>query len=240
MRPSQPHSFPLGCFYHRPCYDFTQHPQDTPYDMVIPRASTNSAANSGSSTPSTHTERSTAHAQTNGNSVGRTLTPPPSPPLWCFFSSSHSPRSLSLPAHLQRLLRSPDSVHAGRIHSNFLFRFFNESPLCLGFFFLILLGSVSQGLVSLTLSAEYARWTRWTLSKWCCWKSVWNYSNCVDPPGNRKQCLNFEVALKSFCLSDLTEDCSCGGFGSKNRSKQISWILFRWKKTSEFSLLSRS
>ncbi|XP_074518841.1 G-protein coupled receptor family C group 5 member C isoform X1 [Halichoeres trimaculatus] len=45
------------------------HPQDKPYDMVIPRASTNSAGNSGSSTPSTHTENgSTAHAQTNGNS----------------------------------------------------------------------------------------------------------------------------------------------------------------------------
>ncbi|KAM8729635.1 G-protein coupled receptor family C group 5 member C [Acanthopagrus schlegelii] len=46
----------------------TNHPQDS-FDMVIPRASTHSAANSGSSTPSTHTENgSTGHTQTNGNS----------------------------------------------------------------------------------------------------------------------------------------------------------------------------
>ncbi|XP_036938435.1 G-protein coupled receptor family C group 5 member C isoform X2 [Acanthopagrus latus] len=49
----------------------TNHPQDS-FDMVIPRASTHSAANSGSSTPSTHTENgSTGHTQTNGNSVGK-------------------------------------------------------------------------------------------------------------------------------------------------------------------------
>ncbi|XP_071319772.1 G-protein coupled receptor family C group 5 member C isoform X2 [Trachinotus anak] len=47
------------------------HPMDASYDMVIPRASANSAANSGSSTPSTHTETgNTAFTQTNGNSVG--------------------------------------------------------------------------------------------------------------------------------------------------------------------------
>ncbi|XP_073345313.1 G-protein coupled receptor family C group 5 member C [Pagrus major] len=46
----------------------TNHPQDS-FDMVIPRATANSAANSGSSTPSTHTENgNTAHTQTNGNS----------------------------------------------------------------------------------------------------------------------------------------------------------------------------
>ncbi|XP_040885502.1 G-protein coupled receptor family C group 5 member C [Toxotes jaculatrix] len=45
------------------------HPPDPSCDMVIPRASTNSAANSGSSTPSTHTETgNTAFTQTNGNS----------------------------------------------------------------------------------------------------------------------------------------------------------------------------
>ncbi|XP_023274568.1 G-protein coupled receptor family C group 5 member C isoform X1 [Seriola lalandi dorsalis] len=45
------------------------HPKDPSYDMVIPRASTNSAANSGSTTPSTHTETgNTAFTQTNGNS----------------------------------------------------------------------------------------------------------------------------------------------------------------------------
>ncbi|XP_030257226.1 G-protein coupled receptor family C group 5 member C isoform X1 [Sparus aurata] len=46
----------------------TNHPQDS-FDMVIPRASTHSAADSGSSTPSTHTENeNAAHTQTNGNS----------------------------------------------------------------------------------------------------------------------------------------------------------------------------
>ncbi|KAM9336360.1 G-protein coupled receptor family C group 5 member C [Symphorus nematophorus] len=46
------------------------HPPDLSYDIVIPRASTNSAANSRSSTPSTHTENgNTAHTQTNGNSA---------------------------------------------------------------------------------------------------------------------------------------------------------------------------
>nr|XP_046233268.1 G-protein coupled receptor family C group 5 member C isoform X2 [Scatophagus argus] len=50
------------------------HPPDS-FDMVIPRASTNSAANSGSSTPSTHTEiGNSAHTQTNGNSVGERST----------------------------------------------------------------------------------------------------------------------------------------------------------------------
>ncbi|XP_070708437.1 G-protein coupled receptor family C group 5 member C [Pempheris klunzingeri] len=45
------------------------HHPESPYDMVIPRASANSAANSGSSTPSTYTEMgNTAHTQTNGNS----------------------------------------------------------------------------------------------------------------------------------------------------------------------------
>lgn len=45
------------------------HPPDSSFDMVIPRASTNSAANSGSSTPSTHTETGNAmYSQTNGNS----------------------------------------------------------------------------------------------------------------------------------------------------------------------------
>uniref|UniRef100_UPI0037E8323C G-protein coupled receptor family C group 5 member C n=1 Tax=Semicossyphus pulcher TaxID=241346 RepID=UPI0037E8323C len=45
------------------------HPSDSSFDMVIPRASTNSAANSGSSTPSTRTEMGNpAYAQTNGNS----------------------------------------------------------------------------------------------------------------------------------------------------------------------------
>ncbi|GAA6226559.1 G-protein coupled receptor family C group 5 member C-like [Lates japonicus] len=45
------------------------HPTQPSYDMVIPRASTNSAANSGSSTPSTHTENgNTAFTHTNGNS----------------------------------------------------------------------------------------------------------------------------------------------------------------------------
>ncbi|XP_041670789.1 G-protein coupled receptor family C group 5 member C isoform X2 [Cheilinus undulatus] len=44
-------------------------PQDSSFDMVIPRASTNSAANSGSSTPSTRTETgNAAYTQTNGNS----------------------------------------------------------------------------------------------------------------------------------------------------------------------------
>ncbi|CAJ1081410.1 G-protein coupled receptor family C group 5 member C isoform X1 [Xyrichtys novacula] len=43
------------------------HPPDTSFDMVIPRASTNSAADSRSSTPSTHAAES-AHTQTNGNS----------------------------------------------------------------------------------------------------------------------------------------------------------------------------
>lgn len=44
-------------------------PPDVSYDIIIPRASANSAGNSGSSTPSTHTETaSTAYAQTNGNS----------------------------------------------------------------------------------------------------------------------------------------------------------------------------
>ncbi|XP_041818794.1 G-protein coupled receptor family C group 5 member C isoform X1 [Chelmon rostratus] len=44
------------------------HPPDS-YDMVIPRASTNPAANSGSSTPSTHAEiGNAAYTQTNGNS----------------------------------------------------------------------------------------------------------------------------------------------------------------------------
>ncbi|KAK5851287.1 hypothetical protein PBY51_002091 [Eleginops maclovinus] len=43
------------------------HPPDVSYDMIIPRASASSAANSGSSTPSTRAESgSTAH--TNGNS----------------------------------------------------------------------------------------------------------------------------------------------------------------------------
>ncbi len=69
-----PSSF-LGCFCHAPCYDLTQRPPDA-YDMIIPRASTNSAANSGSSTPSTHTEiGNSAYTLTNGNSVGRTLNP---------------------------------------------------------------------------------------------------------------------------------------------------------------------
>ncbi|XP_070846890.1 G-protein coupled receptor family C group 5 member C isoform X2 [Chaetodon trifascialis] len=46
------------------------HPPDA-YDMVIPRASTNSAANSGSSTPSTQAEiGNAAYTQTNGSSVG--------------------------------------------------------------------------------------------------------------------------------------------------------------------------
>ncbi|XP_060883891.1 G-protein coupled receptor family C group 5 member C isoform X1 [Labrus mixtus] len=45
------------------------HPPDSSFDMVIPRASTNSAANSGSSTPSTHTDiGNAAYTQTNGNS----------------------------------------------------------------------------------------------------------------------------------------------------------------------------
>ncbi|XP_044034768.1 G-protein coupled receptor family C group 5 member C isoform X2 [Siniperca chuatsi] len=45
------------------------HPPDSSNDMFIPRASTISAANSGSSTPSTHTEiGNTAYTQTNGNS----------------------------------------------------------------------------------------------------------------------------------------------------------------------------
>ncbi|XP_042364536.1 G-protein coupled receptor family C group 5 member C isoform X4 [Plectropomus leopardus] len=44
-------------------------PPDVSYDIVIPRASAHSAANSGTSTPSTHTETAGAtHAQTNGNS----------------------------------------------------------------------------------------------------------------------------------------------------------------------------
>ncbi|XP_074476893.1 G-protein coupled receptor family C group 5 member C isoform X1 [Sebastes fasciatus] len=45
------------------------HPPDVSYDMIIPRASANSAANSGTSTPSTHAETGNgAHTQTNGNS----------------------------------------------------------------------------------------------------------------------------------------------------------------------------
>ncbi|XP_039643618.1 LOW QUALITY PROTEIN: G-protein coupled receptor family C group 5 member C [Perca fluviatilis] len=45
------------------------HPADVSYTTAIPRASTHSAANSGSSTLSAHTESgNTAHTQTNGNS----------------------------------------------------------------------------------------------------------------------------------------------------------------------------
>lgn len=45
------------------------HPVDTSFDMVIPRASTTSAANSGRSTPSTNTDiGGAAYTQTNGNS----------------------------------------------------------------------------------------------------------------------------------------------------------------------------
>ncbi|XP_068161498.1 G-protein coupled receptor family C group 5 member C isoform X2 [Antennarius striatus] len=47
------------------------HSPDSSFDMVIPRASATSAANSGGSTPSTHAEvLNSAHTQTNGNSVG--------------------------------------------------------------------------------------------------------------------------------------------------------------------------
>ncbi|XP_054455315.1 G-protein coupled receptor family C group 5 member C [Anoplopoma fimbria] len=45
------------------------HPPEVSFDMAIPRASTHSATDSGSSTPSTHGKAgSAAHAQTNGNS----------------------------------------------------------------------------------------------------------------------------------------------------------------------------
>ncbi|XP_034715898.1 G-protein coupled receptor family C group 5 member C [Etheostoma cragini] len=45
------------------------HPPDASYTTVIPRASTHSAANSGSSTPSAHTGNgNTTHTQANGNS----------------------------------------------------------------------------------------------------------------------------------------------------------------------------
>ncbi|XP_031698559.1 G-protein coupled receptor family C group 5 member C isoform X2 [Anarrhichthys ocellatus] len=45
------------------------HPPEVTYDIIIPRASTHSAANSGSSTPSTHADAgAAAHTQTNGNS----------------------------------------------------------------------------------------------------------------------------------------------------------------------------
>ncbi|XP_029934011.1 G-protein coupled receptor family C group 5 member C isoform X1 [Myripristis murdjan] len=46
------------------------HQTELSYDSAIPRASTNSAANSGTSTPSLHTDIGDApHTQTNGNSV---------------------------------------------------------------------------------------------------------------------------------------------------------------------------
>lgn len=142
----------LGCFCHAPCCDFTQHPQDS-FDMVIPRASTHSAADSGSSTPSTHTENeNAAHTQTNGNSVGRG--PPGGPPTPLLLRCTRFLLSL---AHLQML-----SLFSRRcacrplgsccIHSNLFYRLTMNHFFVWAFFFFLTLGSsFSRALVSLYL-----------------------------------------------------------------------------------------
>lgn len=98
----------LGCFYHGPCYDFMQqHPLDSTSNMIIPRASTNSAASSGSSTPTIPAENGNTAYTHNGNSVGYALN---SPRLRHSTLLVDSPYQL---ARLQMLFSSPASVHVG-------------------------------------------------------------------------------------------------------------------------------
>lgn len=95
-------------FSYGSCFDFTQQQREQSFDMIIPRASMASAANSGSSTPSTHTEHgNTSRLQT---SVGQPSAPPPTlllfftvliisccpPDAFLFFVSEHV--ALSAPA----------------------------------------------------------------------------------------------------------------------------------------------
>ncbi len=121
----------------RPCCDFMQHHLDSSFDVVIPRASTHSAANSGSSTPSTHTEIGNAvYIQTNGNSVGRL-----------------NPRRLSsfppLVSFYQMLLFccccACRPLSSCCIHSNFFYRL-TMNHFFVWIFFLTLWSSLPQGL----------------------------------------------------------------------------------------------
>lgn len=85
-----------------------QRPADQPYDMIIPRASTDPAANSGSSSPSTHTEAgNTAQTQT---SVG------PTPWHLSLFAPHLSSLSLACLQMLSSFLHL--SMSACCIHSN--------------------------------------------------------------------------------------------------------------------------
>lgn len=151
----------LGCFCHAPCCDFTQHPQDS-FDMVIPRASTHSAADSGSSTPSTHTENeNAAHTQTNGNSVGRG--PPGGPPTPLLLRCTRFLLSL---AHLQML-----SLFSRRcacrplgsccIHSNLFYRLTMNHFFVWAFFFFSPWGARSLEHLCLSISSvHYGGWAR--------------------------------------------------------------------------------
>lgn len=150
----------LGWFCHGPCYDFTQHQTELSYDSAIPRASTNSAANSGTSTPSLHTDIGDApHTQTNGNSVGRTLAPDASPLFTPHFASS-----LLIP-FLQMLFYSLASAHL--VLSALAVSIATSSTGCLwitslsGFFFHLVELTIHLSWPC-TLFVQYAGWTECT------------------------------------------------------------------------------